>query len=470
MKKILLRWAGVFSVAFALTSGGFAQDSVYRTNTITTEVQPPLFSGNSGFRVWSIGLHGGAIAPFSAFGGRNDFSDWKTSFGYGAYLKMQASHAIGFQLDFLRGQLRANNDRKWAGQPPVSPYQSFESQINWATSLSGVLTLGNINWAQLRTTIQPYVSIGAGAINFSPVLTTSSGATVNYLNGDKQTDLYIPLGMGIKASLSQGLSLDIGYTIGFVDGDDIDGYLKEPFISDKFSYGHIGLEFALGKKSKPQLARHNAPAQLAQEMKSSNDALRASIAAGEERYNQRINEMNALRDEMARMKADSDGDGVSDYFDKCPGTPAGTKVDGSGCALPVPPPAVKDTVVQQTTTYVITEEDRRVANEAFRNLEFDFAKSTIRPRSFPYLNRLADLLVKKGISLKLGGHTDNVGSDAANMKLSKDRAESVKNYLVSQGANPSHIEAVGYGESQPIATNGTAAGRQKNRRVEFTLY
>ncbi|HEY1166646.1 MAG TPA: OmpA family protein, partial [Chitinophaga sp.] len=73
-------------------------------------------------------------------------------------------------------------------------------------------------------------------------------------------------------------------------------------------------------------------------------------------------------------------------------------------------------------------------------------------------------------SLKLAGHTDNVGRDDNNMRLSKDRAESVKQYLVSQGANPSRIEATGYGETQPIASNKTAAGRQKNRRVEFTLY
>jgi OOP family OmpA-OmpF porin len=240
-------------------------------------------------------------------------------------------------------------------------------------------------------------------------------------------------------------------------------------MSDKFSYGHIGLEFALGKSNKPQLARHNAPAQLSRELTSKTDALTASLAAAEDRYRQRQAEVDGLNGDIAKLKADTDGDGVSDYFDKCPGTPAGTKVDGSGCALPEPPPPpVKDTVVQQT--YIITEEDRRIVNEAIRNLEFDFAKSSIRPRSYPSLNRVAQLLVKKNISLKLAGHTDNIGSESANMKLSKDRAESVKNYLVSQGANPSRIEAVGYGETQPIATNKTAAGRQKNRRVEFTIY
>ncbi len=468
MKQSLLKVACIFSAVCFLNSAGIAQDTSRMTTPL---VEPPLFSGNSGFRTWSIGIHGGGIAPFSAFGGRNDFSDWKTSLGYGVYIKNQFSHALGLQLDFMRGNLEGNNDRLWAGAPPVSPYKSFRTNIHWATSLSGVLTLGNINWSQLHTSIQPYVSLGAGAINTSSTLVNAAGTTVNYDGGDKNTAFYVPLGLGLKANLSQSVNLDLGYRVGFVDGDDLDGYMKDPYVSDKFSYAHIGLEFILGKRSKPQLARHNAPAQLATETKRTTDALAASLAAGEERYRQRQAELAALRDELARMKADSDGDGVSDYFDKCPGTPTGTKVDGAGCPLPVPAPVqvpVRDTIVQ--TTYIITEEDRQIVSEAIRNLEFDFGKSTIRPRSFPSLNRVADLLVKKGISLKLAGHTDNVGSDAANMKLSKDRAESVKRYLVNQGSNPSRIEAVGYGESQPIATNSTDAGRQKNRRVEFTIY
>ena len=80
------------------------------------------------------------------------------------------------------------------------------------------------------------------------------------------------------------------------------------------------------------------------------------------------------------------------------------------------------------------------------------------------------MLVKKNFSLKLAGHTDNVGSNEANMRLSKDRAESIKNYMISQNVKSGKIEAVGYGETQPVATNKTDAGRQKNRRVEFTLY
>ena len=143
----------------------------------------------------------------------------------------------------------------------------------------------------------------------------------------------------------------------------------------------------------------------------------------------------------------------------------------SSCALPVPPPPVKDTLVEiKNNTYIITAEDKKIISEAIKNLEFDFGKATIRTHSFPYLDRAANLLISKGIRLKLSGHTDNVGSDAYNLQLSKERAESVMNYLVSKGANPSSIEAIGYGEERPIATNKTAGGRQLNRRVEFIIY
>ncbi len=467
MKKIFTKCFLLFAALGMCVSGSFAQDT---KADVAVQVAPPLFTGNQGFKTWSIGIHGGAMAPLSPFGGRNDFSNWQTTLGYGLYVKKQISHVFGIQADFMRGSLKANNDKLWVGLPPPGPYASFKTDVHWTAALSTVVTLGNINWSQLHTSIQPYISAGGGFISFNPKLVTKTGTTVDFKPDGTLHTFFVPLGMGFKANLSSNINLDLGLTVGFVDGDNLDGYFKEPYINDKFSYAHIGLEFALGKSGKAQLARHNPPAQLQQNMNDADNAMRAALAASEERYNNRLAELNGLKDLMNRMKTDSDGDGVSDYFDKCPGTPAGVKVDGAGCPLPVAAVAVKDTIVKVTNTYIITAEDRKIVDEAIRNLEFDFAKSTIRPRSFPYLNRVAELLTSKGISLKLGGHTDYIGSDAANMELSKDRAESVKNYLIGQGANGSRIEAVGYGESQPIATNKTAAGRQKNRRVEFTIY
>jgi|GEM_PF-3154917 len=176
----------------------------------------------------------------------------------------------------------------------------------------------------------------------------------------------------------------------------------------------------------------------------------------------RIAAMQRKIDDLTR---DSDGDGVPDYYDKCPNTPQGVQVDGAGCPLPPPQEIIK----HDTVTVAVPQEDKEVVNEAIRDLQFDVNRATIRPESFPSLNHVADLLMHKDYDLKLAGNTDNTGDFDANMRLSKARADAVKQYLVSRGIDPSRIDAVGYGSTQPIASNDTPEGRQQNRRVEFTL-
>jgi OOP family OmpA-OmpF porin len=305
----------------------------------------------------------------------------------------------------------------------------------------------------------PYVSAGAGFMGYNIDLTDRAGQVSEFKSDGNVNEVFFPVGVGAKFNLSQGVNLDLGYTMNFVDGDNLDGYRNTPQ-DDKFSFAHIGLEFALGPKSKPQLATYNPVAAMESDYLSRTALFQSQLEAERAANAQRLAQIDA---EWKKFLNDADKDGVSDHFDKCPDTPEGTQVDGAGCPL-----KITTTTVNPVT--IITEEDKRVVAEAIRNLEFDFAKSTIRSRSYPSLNRVAELLKTKDFSLKLAGHTDNVGSNAANLKLSKDRAESVKSYLVSQGVNPSRVEATGYGESQPISTNKTNAGRQNNRRVEFTLY
>ena len=276
----------------------------------------------------------------------------------------------------------------------------------------------------------------------------------------------MPAGLGLKINLTDAVNLDLGYTVNFVNSDNLDGYSFGQSY-DRFSYAHFGLEFAFGGKGKRQLAAHNPVNSMRNEYLMEEQRLQMAIDAQKAQGDQLRSELNATKAEMtanlAKFTADSDGDGVPDFLDKCPATPSGTKVDGSGCPLPV-------AVVQKPSVVVITEADRKVVSEAIKNLEFDTGKATIRAKSFASLDRVAALLIEKNFSLKLAGHTDNVGSDNANLSLSKDRAESVKNYLVGKGANASRIEATGYGETQPIASNKTAKGRQQNRRVEFSLF
>jgi OOP family OmpA-OmpF porin len=306
--------------------------------------------------------------------------------------------------------------------------------------------------------VQIYLSAGGGLTGYSPRITNKSGTTAYKAGGNNIHEFSIPVGAGLKFKISPVINLDLGYTMYYMDGDNLDGYNYGPN-KDKYSYGYAGMEFSLGSSNKYQLTWQNPAKVMYDDMVEQ----KAKVIQELETVNADNTRLSADVDKLLR---DADDDGVSDYFDKCPNTPAGVKVDGSGCDLP------RDTTPRQLITKVtnITEDDRRLVREAIQNLEFEFGKASIKPTSFPSLDRVAKLLVTKGFSLKLGGHTDNIGSAEKNMILSKDRAESVKQYMVTQGANPSRIEAVGYGANQPIASNKTAAGRQKNRRVEFTLY
>lgn len=121
--------------------------------------------------------------------------------------------------------------------------------------------------------------------------------------------------------------------------------------------------------------------------------------------------------------------------------------------------------------YTPTQEEAKIIQTAMSNLEFESGKAIIKEGSFPYLNGLAELLVKHPEwSVKLAGHTDNVGKAASNLQLSKDRAASVKSYLTNKGVDAANIESEGFGSTKPIASNNTAAGRAKNRRVEVNLF
>ncbi len=104
------------------------------------------------------------------------------------------------------------------------------------------------------------------------------------------------------------------------------------------------------------------------------------------------------------------------------------------------------------------------------NVFFDSGKSTLRAESNKELNELAEYMnLQKTLIIEIAGHTDNVGVAEANQKLSEDRANAVKKYLQTKGIAAERVVAKGYGDSQPVADNATAAGKQKNRRTEVRI-
>lgn len=154
---------------------------------------------------------------------------------------------------------------------------------------------------------------------------------------------------------------------------------------------------------------------------------------------------------------DTDSDGILDKDDSCK-TVAGVP-QFLGCPPPPPPPPPMKAA------------EKRILEKAFASLEFATGKDVILAKSFPSLNALAKLLIehKDDWTLKLSGHTDNQGDPEKNMLLSEKRAKAVENYLVKKGAFEDKIEVEWFGQTQPIADNATAKGRQKNRRVEMKI-
>ena len=106
---------------------------------------------------------------------------------------------------------------------------------------------------------------------------------------------------------------------------------------------------------------------------------------------------------------------------------------------------------------------------AINNLLFETASDKILPVSLPELKRIALFVQTYGYSVRLAGHTDNIGKPEDNKELSQRRAESVKRQLVEYGCDAAKIKAFGYGDTRPVASNDTEEGRQQNRRVEITI-
>ena len=147
---------------------------------------------------------------------------------------------------------------------------------------------------------------------------------------------------------------------------------------------------------------------------------------------------------------DTDGDGLVDKDDDCPKA-AGPK-SNKGC------PEIKEDVKQ-------------LIKMAFDNLEFETAKAKIKAQSLASLDKLVKVMKDNPeYSLRIAGHTDNVGDPKANMQLSKDRAESVRDYFVEKGISENRFVTEAYGDTKPIGDNKRSAGRKMNRRVEMEIF
>lgn len=451
------------AVAASLVAAlGFAETAQAQT--------PTVFGGRSQYRTWSIGLQGGITAPNTLTGGSNAFGQKvgyfqnKVGETYGLTIRKQFSHLFGLELEGNRGRIKSYNHN--ASGPAVENAlgaKSVETSINWAGSLNGVFQLGTIDFLRRENAVNFYAKVGLGVMAHNPVQFANNDFTGNevYNNEDKwgeeifgdrdkvgdranRLTAYIPVGLGVKFKLSEVVALNLGYTMNFTDDNLLYGPARVDY-KGKYSSVYGGLEFTLGSRDKASLTFANPAATLYDELR--DPSLKIEVEA----LKQRVSSLEGTVDQLSK---DSDGDGVSDKFDKCPGTPAGTAVDGSGCPIKFP---------EQPTQTI-----NNATNSAYYSpIQFEFDSSVLKTSSYSTLDKLAKELRDNKSSVKLDGYASAEGNEAYNVNLSKDRANAVKQYLVNAGVSASSVSANGYGEANPVASNATEEGRVQNRRVEI---
>ncbi len=261
------------------------------------------------------------------------------------------------------------------------------------------------------TAVNPYLKGGLGFSNYSAV----DG------RGSDESNFAIPLGLGIDINLSDRLALNVQTVYGLNFGDEYDANTVEDD-NDNFWHHSIGFKYSFG--------------------------------AG----------------------ADADGDGIADKNDKCPNIPGPKELMGcpdtdmDGIAdIDDSCPEIAGSESNNGCPEIATR-DIDIMKEALYGVYFDTEKATIKSESYTILNRVVSVMKDNPYyRLSVQGHTDSDGEADFNLQLSKDRAQSVRNYLVSKGINASRINTAGYGETKPVSTNATEEGKALNRRVEFKL-
>jgi len=445
-KTVMLAILATTSVGL-VNAKSMKKDTTMSTSTATT---PKVFGGSGQYRTWSLGVNAGVTSNMLAIGGSNNYNTFDPAFAYGISLRDQLAHSFGLQLDVMGygSEISGKNvQNPPAGQGPGS----FLTRINYSATLSGVVNVATVDWLARKNSVNFYVTAGGGIVNYLPKAYKGddhTGLLRTSTNGDALNQIVIPIGVGIKFRLSDRVALNLGYTANFTDGDYFDATkVTSGSHKDKFSYAYGGLEFSLGSSAKQNLDWVNPVALMYDELK--DPTLRQEVEALKGR-------VTNVETSVSDMKKDSDGDGVADQFDKCPNTPAGTVVDGAGCPIKFPTPDTTKTAAM--TPAMATP---------YSNIQFEFDSSVLRTSSYPVLDATsADLRTSKK-TIWVNGYASSEGTAAHNLQLSKDRANSVKTYLVNSGVDGKKVKVKGLGETHPIADNSTEDGRVLNRRVEF---
>lgn len=355
----------------------------------------------------------------TAFAGEGEVQDRHGFYGYVGW--------GGIELDAARTADRGQGgnfgigwafNKYWSAE---ANYNYFNGVDNYSNGLKGDLQTysadilyHDVSWIGNDTTY-PFLKIGYG----------KTEEKYDVWNDQIEKDEFYKVGLGFQHYANDNVFLRIGYDI-LDSGERGD---------DNLWYLNIGYFFG-------ETVRAGAPAPKVEPKKEVKDSDGDGVLDADDRCPG--TPAGAAVDAYG-CALDSDGDGVADYKDACPGTEAGAKVDERGCKIEPKEEVVVD-----------------------MRLNFDVDKYQIKPEMVSEIAKVAEFLRQyPDVNAQIQGHTDSTGSNQYNQGLSERRAGAVKDYLINNfGIDGSRLSAVGYGEERPIADNSTAEGRALNRRAE----
>jgi len=467
----------ILSLALACPAVMFSQEMMQTTSaTNTTQMETPRDSSPR-FNSWSLSFGGGV--PFMQNADLKSINSGNTLVGYSAYFSVDKaiSHAFGLKLQYDRGETRQGyfNTKDAAPANAAANLQVGARTQYDAISLLGDVNLSNLlrrvdNKSDFRWALHAYG--GVGVLAYRAYQKDEFGQRLMTENKPfKFNSLFGQAGAGLKYKISNRVDIE-GRLMYVVTGDEaFDGGGSDQYsainrlsahTSDNFFNATLGLSINLGRHSNHVMWQ---------------DPL-------QEAYN-KIDDLETKIDEIKLCKAgDVDNDGVCDDWDRQLDTPAGARVDGAGVALDVDLDGVIDlndkcvTVpgpVENNGCPLTNAGNGTVSNDetAISAIEFDLNSDRILPSNTPILNSAVNYINSTNGSYVVVGATDSRGTESYNQTLSQRRADNVKQYLITNGANSSKLEAQGngkldlkYPECDP-ASKCPEWKNRANRRVYF---
>ncbi|MCZ2356277.1 MAG: OmpA family protein [Bacteroidia bacterium] len=464
------------------------------------------------YNTWLIGIHGGVtnfwgdirnydfgqIPPF--FSKEDTKSKSEFQWGAGAMVQKNISSMFGVRLSGTYGRL--SGTITVSKTPKTRHY--FLANF-WDASLNGVIYLSNIhfnpNKEYKNRKALIYATLGVGTIGFSGKYRKVSNDSLLLSYGSYIRPI-LPIGLGIKYPVSMKSDIGLEFSYRPAITDKIDGYEAKGSGNDSYSYLNLNYTYYFGRGDQ-NIDRVHPFAD----------------------NNDKVNSMEAT---IANMRKDKDKDGVPDYLDQDNNTPPGTIVGPRGVPVDVDGDGVNDAYDMDLTTpkgdpvdkYGVSTKDSDgdgvpdhrdqepnsppnaivnfkgqsvtgttpTANNAGNNnttvinkysgsnlflnvVYFDFNDYTVKGDFYPQIAEVANLLkTTPELRVNLSGHTDIVGSEATNQKLSQIRADAVAKILTDVYGIPANkIKTQSFGKSKPLSVNKMKAVQATNRRVEIRI-